>query len=305
MAIALRSGPGGVLQQFQAGETLNVDAIDRLGVGDLSLGASLGALDELLLGSAASVAAVLGDLEVDGESTFSGTIDVTGNIIVSGTVDGVDVASHGARHVLGGADVLDGDQLVVDYTPTNYTRTTGTPGTDVTSLASHLRGVDNALSPQGAGDLHTFPIGLMDSTNLNVFQNTSTWGGIIIPQADVLISGLQYLQNQAGSAGDVIASIYNANTNSKIGSDSNANSSGGTGLKSVTWSSNVQLSKDVPIYVTISCSRNGSQFVGTTAPTSSFNLSPKPSVIQQNSRNPTTINPSQNGSLIWLRLIRA
>lgn len=79
MAIALRLGSDGQLQNFQVGESLQIDEIDRLGSGDLTIGASLGALDELILGSVTGLVHALGDVEVDG-TINTVTIDSDGNI---------------------------------------------------------------------------------------------------------------------------------------------------------------------------------------------------------------------------------
>ncbi len=55
--------------------------------------------------------------------------------------------SHASRHIHGGADVIDGDRLDVDYVPTNYTRNPGSNGTvDNDELTSHLEGIDDALA---------------------------------------------------------------------------------------------------------------------------------------------------------------
>lgn len=60
------------------------------------------------------------------------------------------LASHAARHVQGGGDEVDGDELDIDFTPSYYSPTTGTPGSDVDHLAAHLRGIDNLLGTTAA-----------------------------------------------------------------------------------------------------------------------------------------------------------
>lgn len=74
MPIALRIGTDGRLQNFQAGEALLVDEIDRLGTGGLIIGASLGAPDTLTLGTVAALTNILGDLDVDGIVTAPGLL---------------------------------------------------------------------------------------------------------------------------------------------------------------------------------------------------------------------------------------
>jgi len=62
------------------------------------------------------------------------------------------VGSHAASHIQGGSDEVDGDQLDIDFTPSNYSPDT-TPGevSDVDHLSAHLAGIDNAL-PKAAGN---------------------------------------------------------------------------------------------------------------------------------------------------------
>jgi hypothetical protein len=72
-------------------------------------------------------------------------IDVVGNITITGTVDGVDVAGHAARHKRAGADEIDGDQLDIDWNPTNYTPTATAEAPNVDDLGAHLKGIDDKL----------------------------------------------------------------------------------------------------------------------------------------------------------------
>ena len=57
------------------------------------------------------------------------------------------IPQHGASHVRGGVDVIDGDRLTVDYVPTAYTRNSAASGAgDVTDLTAHLSGIDNYIA---------------------------------------------------------------------------------------------------------------------------------------------------------------
>jgi hypothetical protein len=152
VTLALKQGPNGKLAVFTAADTLSIDDIDRLsGSGNMTIGASLGATEELQLASIAGLTRVLGDLVIDGQ--MDADLDMGGNSITNvNLVDGVDVSAHSARHVLGGADELDGDELDVDFTPSNYTPTTGTPGSNADHLAAHLRGIDTAIG-SATGDV--------------------------------------------------------------------------------------------------------------------------------------------------------
>jgi len=124
-------------------------------------------------------------LLVDGTRAMSGDLDMGTNDITNvGTVDGVDVSTHAARHENGGADEInvaglsglladpqtptshasthissgsdemDGDQLDIDWNPSNYTPTTSpTEVTSLDHLTAHLAGIDAALAGFGTGDV--------------------------------------------------------------------------------------------------------------------------------------------------------
>ena len=62
-------------------------------------------------------------------------------------VSGVPVSAHGADHVTGGTDPIDGDSLAVDFSPANYTATSSV-------VSGHLEGIDNELAIK-AGINHT------------------------------------------------------------------------------------------------------------------------------------------------------
>ena len=78
-------------------------------------------------------------------------LDVGGFAISNvGTVDGVTVSAHAARHERAGADEIDGDHLDVDFTPSNYTpATTPAEAAHVDDLAAHLQGIDTAIGAAG------------------------------------------------------------------------------------------------------------------------------------------------------------
>lgn len=85
MAIALKIDTGtGRLAQLLAADTLDIDQIEPRSGGNLVIGSTLGAADELRLGVSGEVTRNLGDLIVDENLT------VTGNLIVDGTVTSVD-----------------------------------------------------------------------------------------------------------------------------------------------------------------------------------------------------------------------
>lgn len=57
---------------------------------------------------------------------------------------------HALEHIIGGSDVIDGDNLEISYVPTNYVRDNfGTDGLSLQALAAHLKGIDARLSVAG------------------------------------------------------------------------------------------------------------------------------------------------------------
>ena len=77
----------GNLRQFEVADVLNIDAIDVRGTGDMLIGASMGASDELKLGSATSDVRVLGDFFVDGSEIVSTDETITGVFTANGNVN--------------------------------------------------------------------------------------------------------------------------------------------------------------------------------------------------------------------------
>jgi hypothetical protein len=66
LAIGLKLGSGGSLQQFQVGDSIEIDSVERrAGVGALSVGSLLGMGEELRLGSSASTVRSIGFFRVD------------------------------------------------------------------------------------------------------------------------------------------------------------------------------------------------------------------------------------------------
>jgi hypothetical protein len=82
--------------------------------------------------------------------------------IIAGHLEGIDDAladieaalalkastTHAASHIRAGSDEIDGDLLDVDYSPTNYTKTVAATSSHVDHLASHFKGVDNAIATE-------------------------------------------------------------------------------------------------------------------------------------------------------------
>jgi hypothetical protein len=80
------------------------------------------------------------------------------------------IPQHGASHVRGGVDVIDGDRLTVDYVPTAYTRDSAASGAgDVTDLTAHLAGIEKKL--QAVSNIQS-------QTLTTTTQVTVTTGGV-------------------------------------------------------------------------------------------------------------------------------
>ena len=59
-------------------------------------------------------------------------------------------AAHASTHIQGASDEIDGDKLNQDYSPSNYTPTIAATSTATNQVASHFKGVDNALATKAA-----------------------------------------------------------------------------------------------------------------------------------------------------------
>lgn len=104
-------------------------------------------------------------------------------------------AAHAATHIKDGSDEIDGDQLDIDFTPSNYTPSTApAEASDVDHLSAHLAGIDNALANTGGfNDLAT-------ASNTNTQTTTATYnaGGALPAQGLTLRSTLNATVTQAG-----------------------------------------------------------------------------------------------------------
>jgi len=57
------------------------------------------------------------------------------------------VGAHASNHTTGGSDEIDGDQIDIDFTPSNYTpSTTPSEASNVDHLTAHLAGIDDAIA---------------------------------------------------------------------------------------------------------------------------------------------------------------
>src|SRR5690606_17936176 len=96
-------------------------------------------------------------LLVNGSRAMTGSLDMgTNNITNVGNVDGVDVSSHSTRHESGGADEIDGYNIALTYSPSNY----NAPINNL--IGEHLYQIDEALANSSGVTDHGALTGLSD-----------------------------------------------------------------------------------------------------------------------------------------------
>jgi hypothetical protein len=84
---------------------------------------------------------------LDGYCTVDECATVSGQVTnIQNSLDGYATTSHASTHITGGSDEIDGDQLDIDFTPTNYTPDISPAEvTNLDHLSAHLQGINNAL----------------------------------------------------------------------------------------------------------------------------------------------------------------
>ena len=94
-------------------------------------------------------------------------------VTLSGSVEPSTVA-HASSHIRAGTDVIDGDQVQIDYVPSAYTRNAAATGAGaVTDLTAHLGGISNALGATYARN--QMPIGSIVNTAYSQKTDYSTF----------------------------------------------------------------------------------------------------------------------------------
>lgn len=215
------------------------------------------------------------------------------------------IGTHASRHVLGGADEIDGDEVDIDFTPTNYTPSTGTPGSNVDHLAAHLRGIDTALGSAGGNTAagETFQFALCDYAGINVEQNDRVYATAFIPLHDMTITSMRCCVTQTAS-GNVYAAIYNSSLN-KVVDESTGASCSTNGFKTLTLASTA-LTKGTLYYLCFRCDANGSLFLGHTCATTDFGSTLAPAFLDESaaaSSFPSSIViDNRPGYAMWARV---
>lgn len=91
---------------------------------------------------------------------------------LGGTVEPSTVA-HASSHIRSGSDIIDGDRVQVDFTPTYYTRDSSPAQAGAsTDLTAHLKGIDNTL---GTGRI----VQALQAQSTQITINTTAWTNIV------------------------------------------------------------------------------------------------------------------------------
>ena len=215
MSFALFINSVGNLEQINVGDTLNVDNIDVAGTGNMTIGASLGASDELQLGSSGGTSGtgdvrVLTDLYVDNDLYVTGSSAITVDETVTGTFNAegdVNLGTGNGDTITiggGGTDVVDLDGATVNL---NVNLTVGDSAVSIGS------GADDALAglwlqtinTAGTGvDLRGTGNGTSGSEAIGVY----TGGLTISPATDDLQTVIEALDAAIGSGGATLQTAY-------------------------------------------------------------------------------------------------
>lgn len=86
-----------------------------------------------------------GDAEID--DTIISLVTTWSSFKIVQELDNKADVIHADTHIVGGTDIIDGDNLEISYIPTNYIRDiVGTEAISLESLAAHLKGIDTKLA---------------------------------------------------------------------------------------------------------------------------------------------------------------
>lgn len=159
-------------------------------------------------------------------------INSDGNIVLSGTIDGVEMDDHDGRHERGGADEIDGDHLDIDFTPTGYTpATTPAEAAHVDDLAAHLYGLDQWVISYKVGELYLSASSGQPSTT----NGCAPAGNTEYPTNDVDIRTLDFDTGSDEFAQWTVPMPHNWNGGTVTGKFFWTYGAGGSASETVEW----------------------------------------------------------------------
>jgi microcystin-dependent protein len=129
-------------------------------------------------------------------------------------LNGIDTlaGTHASRHIRGGADIIDGDRVQIDYVPSFYTRNAAASGAGaVTDLTAHLDGINSAVAPS----LHLSSANSATVTGAASSNFAYTNATILLTPGAWVVQAQLCLQNTVTND-DALCSIYNMTTGLEV-----------------------------------------------------------------------------------------
>jgi hypothetical protein len=243
-----------------------------------------------------------------GRFEFSNKLHILSGLSATGVVDFSNTSQFRLREAAfiatSGPDAPDCtniNELAVDTNTTKlYICTDSATDTWVLVGDGNDGGEGGTIGGDIGGLLGTISTATINTDQIDVYANNGTWGGLIIPASDTDITALKAWITQYGSSGDLQGAIYNADSNARVAITAPSTVTS-NGIKTMTFSSPVTLTKGQPYYLAISCTANASRFAGRVISSGNFNYWPKPSFKNLNARLPATLNDiSFDQNLVWI-----
>jgi hypothetical protein len=119
--------------------------------------------------------------------------------VEDGAASFVSTANHAIEHVRDGTDIIDGDRLQVDFSPSGYTRNSSAANAGaITDLTAHLSGIDRKLSAAEGlvGSIYpdlesgSYTLGTSVYRWQTVFGQNANFNGTVTIAANIIMTGL-------------------------------------------------------------------------------------------------------------------
>lgn len=147
--------PGFLEDKIVAGTNISITTLNAGGNETFEISATGGGDVDSVFGRTGVVVAQASDYDAN-QVDFTPNGDIVSTDVQTAIVEVRDDAdtklagkastSHASTHIKDGSDEIDGDQIDIDFTPSNYAPSTApSEASDVDHLTAHLAGIDNAL----------------------------------------------------------------------------------------------------------------------------------------------------------------